>query len=66
MSGQPDRQTVSLEFKLSKNYNSFGAAVGFSSDRKDGETDEEFFQRVLNHVDREFDVLYKKADKLLG
>ena len=63
--GEPDRQSVTLEFKISKNYNSVGASVGFSSDRKDGEIDEEFFKRVRINVEEKFDVLYDKAKTLL-
>ena len=64
--GEPDRQSVTLEFKISKNYNSIGASVGFSSDRKDGETDEVFFNRVRTNVEDKFDALYNKGSAFLG
>ena len=63
---QPDRQSVSLDFKLSKNYNSVGGSVGFSSDRKEGETDEELYNRVYSICERRFDELVDQARKLLG
>ncbi len=64
--GQPDRQSVSLEFKLSKNYNSAGGSVSFSSDRKDGESNEELYQRILKEVEEKVDRLTDKARKVLS
>jgi hypothetical protein len=64
--GEPDRQSVSIEFKLSKNYNSVGGSVSFASDRKDGEGEEELFQRVYNNVDEKVQRLINKAEKVLG
>jgi hypothetical protein len=63
---EPDRKSVTLEFKLSKNYNSVGASTGFSSSRCIGETDEQFFQRVYSQCEKEFDILLAKAKKVLG
>jgi hypothetical protein len=64
--GEPDRQSVSIEFKLSKNYNSVGGSVSFSSDRKDGESDEELFSRIYSNVDEKVQRLINKAEKVLG
>lgn len=64
--GEPDRQSVSIEFKFSKNYNSVGGSVGFASDRRDGESDEELFQRVHDNVDGKIQRLINKAEKVLG
>jgi hypothetical protein len=64
--GQPDRESVSLEFKLSKNYNSAGGSISFSSDRKEGETDEELFQRVYAECEDKVNRLLPKAHQVLG
>jgi len=64
--GEPDRQSVSLEFKLSKNYNSVGGSVSFSSDRKEGEDDEQLFKRVYDNVNGKVDRLIAKAEGVLG
>ena len=66
MSGQPDRESVSLEFKFSKNYNSVGGSVSFSSDRRDGESTEELYQRILTEVEEKVDRLIDKARKTLS
>ena len=63
---EPDRKSVMLEFKMSKNFNSVGASVGFSSSRFVGESDTEFFDRVYNQCQSEFDRLLDKAKSVLG
>ena len=64
--GEPDRESVSLEFKLSKNYNSVGGSVSFSSDRRDGESNEELYKRILLEVEEKVDRLMDKARKVLS
>jgi len=64
--GEPDRQSVSIEFKLSKNYNSVGGSVSFSSDRRDGESDDELFERVYSNADTRVQRLINKAEEVLG
>ena len=64
--GEPDRESVSLEFKLSKNYNSVGGSVSFSSDIRDGESTEELYQRILKEVEEKVDRLIDKARKTLS
>ena len=66
MNGEPDRQSVSLEFKLSKNYNSAGGSISFSSDKRDGESNEELYQRVYKEVEDKIDRLLPKAESVLG
>ena len=63
---QPDRESVTLEFKFSKNYNSVGAAISFSSDRKEGEDNDQLFNRVYKEAEVRFDQLVSKAEKVLG
>lgn len=60
-----DRMNVSLDFKLSKNYNSIGGQVGFASSRKDKETDEEFFNRVYSTTNSMIEKVYEDANKFL-
>ena len=64
--GEPVRESVSLEFKLSKNYNSVGGSVSFSSDRRDGESNEELYKRILLEVEEKVDRLMDKARKVLS
>lgn len=66
MNGEPDRESVSLEFKLSKNYNSAGGSISFSSDRKEGETNEELFLRVYSECEDKINRLLPKAREVLG
>lgn len=43
---EPDRISISYDVKISRNYNSAGNPVGYSSSAKDGEIPEELFKRV--------------------
>ena len=62
---QPDRESVTLEFKLSKNYNSVGGSVSFSSDKRDGEDNEALYQRLYKEVEDKIDRLISKAKSVL-
>ena len=61
-----DRKSVTIEFKISKNYNSIGGSVGYSSDRKPGETLDECFERVFKEADKNSDILFDKAQRILN
>ena len=61
-----DRISISLDFKLSKNYQTIGGQVGFSSDRKEDETKEDHFKRVYKQVDDMLDAVYEDGKKILG
>ena len=63
---EPDRKSVTLEFKFSKNYNSIGGAVSLASTVKPDETNEDCFERIFKELDREADTIYGKVKELLG
>ena len=63
---EPDRKSITIEFKFSKNYNSVGGAVSLASTVKPNESNEECFQRILKEVDKESDIIHGLVKEILG
>jgi len=47
---ESDRFSVSLDFKISKNYNSIGGSVSYCSSQKENESTDELFLRIYEEV----------------
>ena len=63
---EEDRKSVTVEFKFSKNYNSVGGAVSYSSSKRPDETTNDLFNRIYAEADSDIDALLVNAKKLLG
>jgi len=63
---EEDRKSVTVEFKFSKNYNSVGGAVSYSSSKRPDETTNDLFNRIYSEADSDIDALLVSAKKLLG
>lgn len=56
---------LSLNFKLSKNFNSIGGEIKYGREAKPNETKEQLFKDVENTVIKKLNETMQIADKLL-
>lgn len=60
-----DRIRVSIDFKLSKNYNSVGGSMSYESSSKGEETPDDLFNRVYNFTNDKVEKVFKDAKIVL-
>lgn len=61
-----DSFKVSIDFKLSRNYQSLGGSVTYKSDVKNGESLDEAFKRVYDEANTRIEVILNDASNTIS